>query len=98
MMCLFIKKCQAFKFKQSLESRPIIQQYGKALQWVFRHQILTLAVMLSSVILAGLLYWMIPKGFFPVQDSGVIQVVTEAPDDISFQAMSERQQALAGRF
>jgi multidrug efflux pump len=59
---------------------------------------LTLAVMLSTVILAGLLYWMIPKGFFPVQDSGVIQVVTEAPDDISFQAMSERQQALAGRF
>jgi multidrug efflux pump len=43
----------------------------------------------------GLLYWSIPKGFFPVQDNGVIQVVTEAPDQISFQAMSERQQALA---
>ncbi|MEG1157689.1 MAG: efflux RND transporter permease subunit, partial [Acinetobacter sp.] len=73
----------------------IIQQYGKALQWVFQHQTLTLAVMLSTVLFAGFLYWMIPKGFFPVQDSGVIQVVTEAPDDISFQAMSERQQVLA---
>lgn len=73
----------------------IIQQYGKALQWVFQHQTLTLVVMLSTVLFAGFLYWMIPKGFFPVQDSGVIQVVTEAPDDISFQAMSERQQALA---
>ena len=56
---------------------------------------MTLMVMLATVLLAGLLYWSIPKGFFPVQDNGVIQVVTEAPDQISFQAMSERQQALA---
>ncbi|ENX42917.1 multidrug efflux RND transporter permease subunit [Acinetobacter sp. NIPH 2100] len=73
----------------------VIQHYAKLLQWVLRHQVLTLMVMLSTVVLAGLLYWSIPKGFFPVQDNGVIQVVTEAPDQISFQAMSERQQALA---
>lgn len=98
MMCTYLLKNAEHPSSHSRWSLDrIIQQYGKALQWVFRHQVLTLAVMLSSVILAGLLYWMIPKGFFPVQDSGVIQVVTEAPDDISFQAMSERQQALAGQ-
>ncbi|WEE37869.1 multidrug efflux RND transporter permease subunit [Acinetobacter sp. TAC-1] len=98
MMCAYLLKNAKHSSSNSRWSLDrIIQQYGKALQWVFRHQILTLAVMLSSVILAGLLYWMIPKGFFPVQDSGVIQVVTEAPDDISFQAMSQRQQALAGQ-
>ncbi|WP_434277515.1 multidrug efflux RND transporter permease subunit [Acinetobacter sp. CE-15] len=98
MMCAYLLKNANHSSSHSRWSLDrIIQQYGKTLQWVFRHQILTLAVMLSSVILAGLLYWMIPKGFFPVQDSGVIQVVTEAPDDISFQAMSERQQALAGQ-
>lgn len=98
MMCAYLLKTAKHSTSHSRWSLdPIIQQYGKALQWVFRHQVLTLAVMLSSVILAGLLYWMIPKGFFPVQDSGVIQVVTEAPDDISFQAMSERQQTLAGQ-
>lgn len=98
MMCAYLLKNAKHSSSNSRWSLDrIIQQYGKALQWVFRHQVLTLAVMLSSVILAGLLYWMIPKGFFPVQDSGVIQVVTEAPDDISFQAMSERQQALAGQ-
>ncbi|MFW2162466.1 multidrug efflux RND transporter permease subunit [Acinetobacter beijerinckii] len=72
----------------------VIQHYAKLLQWVLRHQVLTLMVMLATVVLAGLLYWSIPKDFFPVQDNGVIQVVTEAPDQISFQAMSERQQAL----
>ncbi|MFU8927074.1 multidrug efflux RND transporter permease subunit [Acinetobacter puyangensis] len=74
-----------------------IERYARALTWVLKHQPLTLMVMLSTVILAGALYWWIPKGFFPVQDSGVIQVVTEAPDSISFQAMSDRQQALAAQ-
>ena len=98
MMCAYLLKNAKHSTSHSRWSLDrIIQQYGKALQWVFRHQVLTLAVMLSTVILAGLLYWMIPKGFFPVQDSGVIQVVTEAPDDISFQAMSKRQQTLAGQ-
>ena len=102
MMCAYLLKGKASLKEAEHQTSAnrwsldgIIQQYGKALQWVFQHQTLTLAVMLSTVLLAGFLYWMIPKGFFPVQDSGVIQVVTEAPDDISFQAMSERQQALA---
>jgi multidrug efflux pump len=96
MMCAYLLKNMQHAPSHSRWSLDwVIQQYGKGLEWVFKHQAFTLAVMLSTVILAGVMYWMIPKGFFPIQDSGVIQVVTEAPDDISFQAMSERQQALA---
>ena len=98
MMCAYLLKDAKHAPRRSHWSLDrIIQRYGKALQWVLRHQALTLAVMLGTVVLAGILYWMIPKGFFPIQDSGVIQVITEAPDDISFGVMSERQQALASQ-
>lgn len=97
MMCAYLLKDAPKHAEQpsrcSLDR--LIQHYAKLLQWVLRHQLMTFMVMLATVLLAGLLYWSIPKGFFPVQDNGVIQVVTEAPDQISFQAMSERQQALA---
>jgi multidrug efflux pump len=73
----------------------IIAAYGRGLQWVLRHQTLAMFSMLATVALTALLYLAVPKGFFPVQDSGVIQVVTEAPQDISFQAMAARQQELA---
>lgn len=97
MMCAYLlKDAPKHAEQQSRWSLDrLIQHYAKLLQWVLRHQLMTLMVMLATVLLAGLLYWSIPKGFFPVQDNGVIQVVTEAPDQISFQAMSERQQALA---
>ncbi|PKF33811.1 multidrug efflux RND transporter permease subunit [Acinetobacter proteolyticus] len=97
MMCAYLLKDAPKHTEQPSRWRldRVIQHYAKLLQWVLRHQVLTLMVMLATVLLAGLLYWSIPKGFFPVQDNGVIQVVTEAPDQISFQAMSERQQALA---
>ncbi|GMA11516.1 multidrug transporter [Acinetobacter gyllenbergii] len=97
MMCAYLLKDAPKHAQQPSRWRldRVIQHYAKLLQWVLRHQVLTLMVMLATVLLAGLLYWSIPKGFFPVQDNGVIQVVTEAPDQISFQAMSERQQALA---
>ncbi len=75
----------------------IIRRYGQMLQWVLRHQRLAMLVMLATVALTAVLYLAVPKGFFPVQDSGVIQVVTEAPQDISFQAMAERQQQLAAQ-
>lgn len=98
MMCAYLlKKTQHATSKKAWSLDQVIDYYAKGLTWVFRHQPLTLVVMLSTVLLAGFLYWAIPKGFFPVQDSGVIQVVTEAPDDISFQAMSERQQKLASQ-
>lgn len=73
----------------------VINAYGRALQWVLRHQRLAMASMLATVALTAGLYMMVPKGFFPVQDSGVIQIITEAPQDISFQAMAQRQQQLA---
>lgn len=98
MMCAYLlKNTQHATSKKSWSLDQVIDYYAKGLTWVFCHQTLTLVVMLSTVLLAGFLYWAIPKGFFPVQDSGVIQVVTEAPDDISFQAMSERQQKLASQ-
>ena len=73
----------------------IIGWYGKTLQVVLRHQPFTLVVALATLVLTAVLYLDIPKGFFPVQDTGVILGISEAPQDISFPAMSERQQALA---
>ncbi|MDO5102454.1 MAG: multidrug efflux RND transporter permease subunit [Lautropia sp.] len=73
----------------------VIAWYGRSLHLVLRHQTLTMLVMLGTILLTVLLYVWVPKGFFPVQDSGVIQVVTQAPGRISFQAMSQRQAQLA---
>ncbi|WP_054912296.1 MdtB/MuxB family multidrug efflux RND transporter permease subunit [Pseudomonas sp. NBRC 111127] len=73
----------------------LIKHYGSALQWVLRHQPLTLLVAVASLGLTVFLYMLVPKGFFPVQDTGVIQGISEAPQSTSFAAMSERQQALS---
>ncbi|WP_028326140.1 MdtB/MuxB family multidrug efflux RND transporter permease subunit [Desulfatirhabdium butyrativorans] len=73
----------------------IIAGYGKTLQVVLRHQPLTIAVAVATLVLTVALYIVVPKGFFPVQDTGVIQGISEAPQSISFPAMAERQQALA---
>ncbi|WP_085632743.1 MdtB/MuxB family multidrug efflux RND transporter permease subunit [Pseudomonas sp. R16(2017)] len=73
----------------------MIAVYGRMLQWVLRHQPLTLLVAVGTLALTVLLYMAVPKGFFPVQDTGVIQGISEAPQSISFAAMGERQQALA---
>ena len=73
----------------------LIRHYGRGLQWVLRHQPLTLLVAVGSLVLTVVLYMAVPKGFFPVQDTGVIQGISEAPQSISFTAMSERQQALS---
>ncbi|MBU6468416.1 MAG: multidrug efflux RND transporter permease subunit [Betaproteobacteria bacterium] len=69
----------------------LIALYDKALQIVFRHQKQTLWVALATLILTVILYLLIPKGFFPVQDTGIIQGVTEAPQDVSFSNMQQRQ-------
>ena len=73
----------------------LIARYGSLLQWVLRHQPLTLLVAIATLGLTVVLYLVVPKGFFPVQDTGVIQGISEAPQSISFAAMSQRQQALA---
>jgi len=73
----------------------IIARYGRSLQWVFKRQTATLLVALGTLAMTILLYILVPKGFFPVQDTGVIQGISEADESISFTAMAERQQALA---
>ena len=73
----------------------VIAFYGRTLKWVLKHQPATLIVTASTLVLTILLYIFVPKGFFPVQDTGVILGISEAPQDISFQAMSQRQQELA---
>jgi multidrug efflux pump len=73
----------------------VIQFYGRTLQWVLKHQGATLIVALSTLVLTILLYVIVPKGFFPTQDTGVIQGISEAAQNISFSAMAEKQQALA---
>jgi multidrug efflux pump len=73
----------------------MIARYGLWLQWVLKRQPLTLLVAFGTLALTVVLYLAVPKGFFPVQDTGVIQGISEAPQSISFRAMSERQQRLA---
>jgi multidrug efflux pump len=73
----------------------VIARYGVMLEWVLQRQGLTLLVAAGTLALTVLLYILVPKGFFPVQDTGAIQGVTEAGQSISFPAMSERQQAVA---
>ncbi len=72
-------------------------RYAGWLDITLRHQRLTLLAMLATVVLTGLLYLAVPKGFFPVQDGGVLQGVTQSAQSTSFEAMSRRQQALAQR-
>jgi multidrug efflux pump len=73
----------------------VIARYGSMLNWVLDRQAATLVVAVITLVLTIILYIFIPKGFFPVQDTGAIQGITEAPQTISFAAMAERQQALA---
>jgi multidrug efflux pump len=73
----------------------MIARYAQALQWVLRHQSLTLMVAVATLGLTVVLYMLSPKGFFPEQDTGLIQGISEGPQSVSFQAMAERQQQLA---
>ena len=73
----------------------VIARYARMLDWVLDRQFATLLVALGTLALTVLLYMVVPKGFFPAQDTGLIQGVSEAPQSVSFEAMAERQQALA---
>jgi len=72
----------------------VIRAYGRSLTWVLRHQFATLVVAVATLAATVALYIVVPKGFFPVQDTGLIVGVSEAPQNISFTAMAARQQAL----
>jgi len=73
----------------------VIERYGRALDWVLDRQPMALLAWVATLALTVILYFVVPKGFFPVQDTGVIQGISEAPQSVSFEAMAERQQALA---
>ncbi len=95
MMCAKLLKAET-----AAEAKPdwverLIGGYSRWLTWVLGHQTLTLLVAVATLGLTVVLYLAVPKGFFPVQDTGVIQGISEAQQSISFRAMSERQQALA---
>jgi multidrug efflux pump len=73
----------------------LIAEYGRLLNWVLDHQPLTLLVAVGTLALTVFLYVVIPKGFFPVQDTGLIQGISEAAPSVSFEAMAQSQKALA---
>ncbi len=75
--------------------KTLIDRYGTTLRWVLERQTATLVVAVGTLVATVVLYVVVPKGFFPVQDTGVILGVSEAPQSVSFAAMAERQQALA---
>ncbi|HWY63581.1 MAG TPA: efflux RND transporter permease subunit, partial [Rhizomicrobium sp.] len=75
----------------------LVAEYDRLLVWVLRHQRLTLLVAVGTLVLTIVMYIAIPKGFFPVQDTGFIQAITEAGPTVSFDAMSQRQQQLAAK-
>jgi multidrug efflux pump len=83
-----------YRWSQGIFDR-IIAAYGRTLRWVLSHQSATLAVAIVTLAFTILLYVVIPKGFFPLQDTGVILGISEASQSISFAGMVERQQALA---
>jgi multidrug efflux pump len=75
--------------------QKIIDFYGETLRWVLKYRAITLLIAFGTLVLTILLYVVVPKGFFPVQDTGVIQGISEASQRISFPAMAQRQEQLA---
>jgi multidrug efflux pump len=99
MMCAKLLKHRAADQHAALESgrwfAALVEWYGQRLTWVLDHQRLTLYVAAATLALTAILYVLIPKGFFPEQDTGLIQGVSEATQSISYAAMADRQQVLA---
>jgi multidrug efflux pump len=102
MLCAKLLRHKTEAKKQSALARRaeeyferLIKGYDRLLTWVLDHQPLTLAVAVITLAVTVLLYILIPKGFFPIQDTGLVQGITQAGPTVSFQAMSERQTALA---
>ena len=99
MMCAYLLKPESKEhgWLYRLSERGfdgLLNLYEAGLKIVLRHRFVTLMTMLATIALTGYLYVLIPKGFFPEQDTGLIIGLSEAAQDISFQAMAERQQAL----
>jgi multidrug efflux pump len=84
-----------FDLKAERAFNGLVARYGRALDIVLRHQPLTLFVAIATLAVTIVLYVVIPKGFFPVQDTGMIQAISEAPQSVSFEAMAGLQRRLA---
>jgi multidrug efflux pump len=101
MMCAKLLRHTPPKESKRFEARAhqfidyVIGRYAVALNWVLERQRATLLVFVLTLICTAVLYVYIPKGFFPTQDTGVIQAITQAPQAASYQAVAEQQQALA---
>ncbi len=88
------RQTRFYKASETFYNR-VIEKYGNTLTWVLKHQPATLIITVGTLVLTLALYVFVPKGFFPVQDTGVILGISDAPQTISFAAMSESQQQLA---
>ena len=101
MMCARLLKRQSEQNRSRLYLaservfNSIVDFYGRTLQWVLKRQTATLLVAVATLVMTILLYVIVPKGLFPVQDTGIIQAISQAPQTISFTAMADKQQALA---
>ena len=91
------KEAKQGSFAQKAEDtfNRVIAEYDRLLKWVLDHQPLTLLIAVATLALTILLYIVIPKGFFPTQDTSLVQGITQAGPTVSFDEMSRRQQALA---
>ncbi len=89
------KKISSFERVSASVFDKTLDSYRRTLYWVLEHQSFTLIIAFCSLLLALILFYIIPKGFFPIQDTGVIQGISQTTQSVSFNAMAERQQALA---
>jgi multidrug efflux pump len=104
MLCAKLLRARAERRRQSEIARKAqdyfdraIAEYDRLLNWVLDHQPLTMLVAVLTFVLTVVLYIAIPKGFFPVQDTGLLQAITQAGPTVSFSAMASRQEALAAQ-
>ena len=97
MMCARLLRGRAAAHDAGAQSAwfaRLLDWYGQSLSWVLARQKLTLLVAVGTLVVTALLYVLIPKGFFPTQDTGLIQGVSAAAQSVSYAAMADRQQAL----
>ncbi len=95
MLCAVMLRGDHKSPEDGLFFKKLLAWYDRCLHWVFAHQGFILAVAVFTMILTVFLYVVTPKGFFPVQDTGVLQGVVEGPQDASFAGISRRQEELA---
>ncbi|MGB6104272.1 MAG: MdtB/MuxB family multidrug efflux RND transporter permease subunit [Pusillimonas sp.] len=103
MMCARLLKAESevrhsrFQLALGRWMDKLVEAYDRGLKWVLRHQLLTLWVALGTLVLTALLYAVVPKGFFPQQDTGLIQAISQGPQTVSFASMAQRQHGAVER-